>query len=103
MLQSARSLNDATVDFQLSVKANQLLYNKNNALLVWSIINAHTTKNSFGEIKVDKLSEENRIDPVDAILDAWKIYFMNKSVSEYDVNAEVDSFMSMFDKKNGGE
>lgn len=103
VLQSARSLNDATVDFQLSVKASQLLYNKNNALLVWSIINAHTTKNSFGEIKVDKLSEENRIDPVDAILDAWKIYFMNKSVSEYDVNAEVDSFMSMFDKKNGGE
>lgn len=31
--QSARSLNDATVDLQLSVKAKQILYDKNNALL----------------------------------------------------------------------
>ena len=98
VVQSARSLNDATVDFRLAVKANQLLYNKDNALLIWSVINAHTTKNSFGEIKVDKLSEENRIDPVDAILDAWKIYFANKPVDDYDVNEEVDDFLDMLEK-----
>ena len=96
--QSARSLSDTTQDFQLAVKAMQLLYNKDNALLVWSLINATTTKNSFGEIKVDKLSQENRIDPVDAILDAWKIMFLNRKPDNYDVNSEVDDFLEMASK-----
>ncbi|HCU2611086.1 TPA: terminase large subunit [Clostridioides difficile] len=73
--QSARSLNDATVDFKLSMKAGQVLYNRKNKLFKWSAINATITKNSFGEIKVDKLEQENRIDPIDSILDGWKIYF----------------------------
>ncbi len=98
VLQSAKSLSDATQDFQLAVKATQLLYNKDNSLLVWSLINATTTKNSFGEIKVDKLSQENRIDPVDAILDAWKIMFLNKNTDNYDVNSEVDDFLEFVGK-----
>ncbi|MGL4731264.1 MAG: terminase large subunit [Clostridium sp.] len=80
--QSARSLNDATVDFQLSIKAKQVKYNKDNELLKWSAINATTTKNSFGEIKVDKTLQENRIDPIDAILDAWKLHFESKGGSD---------------------
>lgn len=104
--QSARSLSEATEDFQLAVKALQVRYNKNNALLLWSIINATTTKNSFGEIKVDKLSQENRIDPVDAILDAWKMYLVNKPKDNYNVNKEVDDFLEMAAKMRmakGGE
>lgn len=75
IVQSAKNLNDATVDFQLSVKAKQVRYNRKNKLLKWSAANATTTKNSFGEIKIDKTLEENRIDPIDSIIDAWKLYF----------------------------
>lgn len=81
--QSAKELNDATVDFQLSVKALQVKYDKRNKLLKWSAMNATTTKNSFGEIKIDKTLEENRIDPIDAIIDAWKLYF--EEVKQADV------------------
>ncbi len=80
--QSAKALNDATVDFKLSVKAKQVKYDKRNKLLKWSAINATTTKNSFGEIKIDKTLEENRIDPIDAILDAWKLYFEEEKSSD---------------------
>lgn len=79
--QSAKSLNDATVDFALSVEATQILYDKKNSLLRWSIANSTTVANSFGEIKVDKQAQKNRIDPVDAILDAWKIMLLNKKES----------------------
>ena len=69
--QSAKSLNDATVDFQLSVKAGLVEYDKRNQLLTWSMVNAALTANSFGEVKVDKVKATNRIDVVDAVIDAW--------------------------------
>ena len=47
-------------------------------MLKWSIANATTVSNSFGEKKIDKQSQKNRIDPVDAIIDAWKIMLINK-------------------------
>lgn len=77
--QSAKSLNDATVDFQLSVKAGLVEYDKRNQLLTWSMVNAALTANSFGEVKVDKVKATNRIDVVDAVIDAWKIYIMKKN------------------------
>ena len=77
--QSARSLNDTTKDFQLSVKAGQVSYDQNNALLSWSATNAIVSEpNSFGEIKVDKMTQTDRIDPIDAIIDAWKMWFLSK-------------------------
>lgn len=95
--QSAKSLNDATVDFQLSVKANQLLYDKENGLLKWSIANATTTSNSFGEIKIDKQAQKYRIDPVDAVIDAWKIMLVNKN--EYSADSEFDDWFEMIKGK----
>ncbi len=77
--QSARALNDCTVDFQLSVKAGQVLYDRRNLLLTWSVVNAILDKNSFGEIKVDKKTQTDRIDPVDCVLDAWSIYWSDKN------------------------
>ena len=76
--QSARSLNDATVDFKLSIEAKVVKYNRGNKLFKWSAVNATTTRNSFGEIKIDKTLDENRIDPIDAVLDAWKVYLEEK-------------------------
>jgi phage terminase large subunit-like protein len=71
--QSARNLNDATVDFRLEVEARNVEYDKRNKLLTWSVANAKKVSNSFGEIKLDKDLQTKRIDPVDAIIDAWKM------------------------------
>lgn len=71
--QSARNLNDPTVDFKLEVEAGNVEYDKRNKLLTWSIANAKTVSNSFGETKIDKDLRQKRIDPVDAIIDAWKM------------------------------
>jgi len=70
--QSARFLNDATVDFQLLTRNGDIEYNEDNGLFIWSMINAKTVGNSFGEIKVDKEpnARTKRIDPVDAAIDS---------------------------------
>ena len=78
IVQSAKALNDATVDLQLSVKAGLVEYDKRNQLLTWSMMNAVTVANSFGEIKIDKNSAKNRIDPCDAVIDAWQLYLLDK-------------------------
>ena len=95
--QSARSLNDPTVDFQLTVKAGLVEYDKANSLLTWSAVNAVISQpNSFGEIKVDKMTQTRRIDPIDAIIDAWKLYFLNKHSA--DVEADADEWLAMMEQ-----
>lgn len=68
--QSAKSLNDATVDFRLEIESGNVEHD-GNGMITWSIANAKTTSNSFGEIKIDKEYQTDRIDVVDAIIDAW--------------------------------
>lgn len=96
IVQSARSLSDATMDFKLTVKAGMLSYDRNNALLTWSVVNAVETSNSFGEIKIDKQTQTHRIDPVDAAVDAWKLYFLNKEAG-FDVNESVGEWLGMME------
>lgn len=99
--QSARSLNDPTKDFALSVKAGQVSYDKNNALLSWSAANAIVSEpNSFGEIKVDKMTQTNRIDPIDAIMDAWKVWFVSKQNNS---PSGEEAFQIWLDSLNEGE
>ncbi len=87
--QSARSLHDSTIDFQLTVKAELIEYNQKNSLLTWSAVNATISQpNSFGEIKIDKMTNTRRIDPIDAIIDAWKLYFTNKNEVNFDEAAD---------------
>jgi len=71
--QSAKSLNDATVDFRLEAEAKNVIYDRRNKLLTWSMANAKTVSNSFGEIKIEKDANTKRIDPVDAVIDAHKL------------------------------
>lgn len=93
--QSARFMNDATVDVQLLVKGNQLEYNKNNELLTWSFTNARTVMNSFGEIKVDKKDNRfKRIDPVDAVLDAHTMMLKTRSKEVIDVESELENYLN---------
>ena len=72
VIQSAKSLNDATCELQLDIKSGNYQYNEGQELLSWSFTNAAIVGNSFGEIKVDKeVGKRNRrIDPVDAAVDA---------------------------------
>lgn len=94
IIQSARVLNDATEDFQLSVKAGFVEYDKRNQLLTWSMLNAVTVSNSFGEIKIDKQSAKNRIDPCDAVIDAWKLYMTNKKNEKPDGEALLEAWLN---------
>jgi len=78
IVQSCKSLNDATVDFRLEAEAGNIVYDKRNRLLSWSVANAKTVSNSFKEIKIDKDLAKKRIDPIDAIIDAHKLALANK-------------------------
>ncbi|MFD2330658.1 terminase large subunit [Cohnella sp. GCM10020058] len=78
IVQSAKSLNDATIDFRLETEARNVIYDRRNKLLTWSMAHAKTVSNSFGEIKIEKHAKTKRIDPVDAIIDAHKLTMANK-------------------------
>jgi phage terminase large subunit-like protein len=73
IVQSCKSLNDATVDLRLEAEAGNLIYDKKDKLLTWSMKHAKTVSNSFGEIKIDKDLQQKRIDPCDAVIDAHKL------------------------------
>lgn len=94
--QSARFMNDATVDFELEVRAGNVIYDIENELMTWSVINAKTVQNSFGEKKVDKepSARHKRIDVVDAILDAY-VLAMKKPEKEVDLNTVAGSYFEM--------
>ena len=68
--QSARELDMASQHVQLEIKSGRVLYDAGNDLLSWSMANAKTVYNSFGEMKIDKDKRSSRIDPVDALMDA---------------------------------
>lgn len=95
--QSAKFLNDATVDMQLNIKSKKIKYDKNNELLSWSVSNAKVVANSFGEIKVDKEPKHRtkRIDPVDAMIDAHTTYMKLKEEVSVDVNEEMQNYLKM--------
>lgn len=94
--QSARSLNDATNDFRLDVKAGNVIYDRHNELMTWSVINAKTTENSFGEIKIDKEinARHKRIDVADAIIDAW-VLKIKQPEKDVDLNEHADDYFKI--------
>ena len=99
--QSARSLNDATVDFQLEVKAHHIGYDGRNRLLTRSMNDAIlSAPNSFGEIKIDKMSQKDRIDPCDAAICAHKVA-MGVEVDGITTDQSVEAYLEMFGKEDG--
>lgn len=92
--QSAKALNDATVDVQLNVKSGLIEYDKENELLTWSFINAKVVRNSFDEIKVDKepRAKYRRIDPVDACIDAH-VLRMSQGKPDVDIDEEMNNYL----------
>lgn len=96
--QSARSLNDATEAVRLRVKGAQLEYDQRNELLTWSMVNAAIVRNSFDEIKVDKKpgSRFKRIDPVDALIDAYALMLLSTGTeTPTDVAEALDEYLDM--------
>lgn len=95
--QSARSLNDATIDFRLEVEAENIEYHKDNILLTRSMHDAILSEpNSFGEIKIDKMLQKNRIDPCDAAICAHKVA-MGTELDAIDINDSVDAFLKLYE------
>ncbi len=76
--QNTKSLNEPTIDFKLEVEAGNIIYNRKNSLLSWSVANAKLVYNSSGECKIDKNYRNKRIDPIDAIIDAHKLAMLDK-------------------------
>lgn len=93
--QSAKSLNDATVDFRLEVMAGNVEHDGNGAL-TWSIANAKTVSNSFGEIKIEKDLRIERIDIVDAIIDAWTMAM--KGAEKPDADTIVEEWLEQIER-----
>lgn len=111
--QSARNLNDATEDFRLEVCAGnveiegaEIGYSEKKKvvpvddMLTWSIANAKTTSNTFGEIKIDKETKGDRIDVVDAIIDGWTEAM--KEENKNDVNENISDWYKTYLKYMGG-
>ena len=94
IVQSCKSLHDATTDIQLLVKSEDVEYFAGNELLTWSVLNAKIVRNSFDEIKVDKKpgARFKRIDPVDACIDAHACMMKNKK-EIVDVTSELDKYL----------
>ena len=93
--QTAKNLNDATVDFRLEIEAGNVIFDGDNELLTWSIANADVISNNYGEIKIDKDISEDRIDAIDAIIDAWTMAM--KDEFRVDTNELVNSWLEMFE------
>lgn len=96
--QSARNLNDATVEVRLLVKGGQIEYDRRNELLTWSMVNAAITRNSFEEIKVDKKpgARTKRIDPVDAAIDSHALMKLNAgTAAQVDPNSLLDDYLAL--------
>lgn len=98
--QSARSLNSATVAMRLLVKGEKIEYDRQNELLTWSFTNAAVVKNSFEEIKIDKRlqaghkQEYKRIDPVDAVIDAYALMLISQgSNAPVNVDEALDDYL----------
>lgn len=90
--QSAKNLGSSVEDFKLTLEGNELIIDKENELLLWSMGNAKVGYNSFGEPKVMKQKVGEKIDPIISVIDAWYLYVNNQN-EIVDVNKEFDDWL----------
>lgn len=101
VVQSCKSLNDATVDMQLLFKSGIFKIDGQNELLSWSILNAKLVSNSFGEVKIDKNDNRfKRIDPVDACIDAHFARLVQRESQVVDVDEEMQRYLEIMGWSN---
>lgn len=87
--QSHKSLNEATQGFREEVYSKNIIYSY-NPLLNFAISNAVITKRN-GLIKIDKDATKKRIDPVDAMLAAFKLAYYYEPINSTDVDDWLES------------
>lgn len=88
--QSHRSLNEATTGFREEVYQGNVLY-QHNPLLNFAMSNA-VVKSNNGLIKIDKDISAKRIDPVDALLCAFKLaYYYDVNTNNNDIDEWLDN------------
>ena len=87
--QSHKSLNESTQGFREQVYSKNILY-MYNPVLNFAMSNAVIRKNN-GLIKIDKDATTKRIDPVDAVLCAYKLAMYHEFGSNY--NEAIDRFL----------
>ena len=90
--QSHKSLNESTNGFREAVYEGEVYY-LHNPLLNFAMSNA-VIKTNNGLIKIDKDATTKRIDPVDAVLCAFKLALYHQFGSS--INDAVDKFLEMF-------
>lgn len=95
VFQSHRHLNEATQGFREQVFCRNVQY-LHNPLLNYAMSNAVIRQNN-GLIKIDKDATTKRIDPVDAVLCAFKLALYHEFTDDY--GAYLDKFME--DLMNG--
>lgn len=105
ILQSARFLHDGTEDMQLNIKSEKVEYDEKNELLSWSFCNAKKTKDSYGNVKVDKEQKAltKRIDPVDAAIDAHIALMKLKEDEVINVQEEMNDYLEIMGWKQKKE
>ena len=91
VFQSHRSLNESTSGFREQVYCQDVIYLP-NPLLNYAMSNA-VIKTNNGLIKIDKDATTKRIDPVDAVLCAFKLALYHKFIKP--ITAEIDRFLEM--------
>jgi phage terminase large subunit-like protein len=94
VFQSHRSLNESTCTFREQVYAGNVTYTR-NPLLNYAMSNAVIRQNN-GLIKIDKDASTKRIDPVDAVLGAFKLALYHDFDDENYINY-LDEFIDGMD------
>ena len=89
VFQSHKSLNESTQGFREQVYSKNILYTY-NPLLNFAMSNAVIRQNQ-GLIKIDKDATTKRIDPVDAILCAFKLAIYHEFSSNF--LEAIDNFL----------
>ena len=62
-----------------------------------SMLSAKTVGNSYGEVKIDKEVKTDRIDPVDALIDAWLMAMQEEQAVNLD--DVVEEYLSLMGAK----
>jgi len=89
VFQSHRSLNESTAGFREQVYSKNVIYIK-NPVLNYAMSNAVIKKNN-GLIKIDKDATTKRIDPVDALLCAYKLAMYYEFIDTTDIDKWLES------------
>lgn len=89
VFQSHKSLNESTQGFREQVYSGNVVY-LHNPVLQFAMSNAIVRRNN-GLIKIDKDATTKRIDPVDAVLCAYKLAMYHQFASNY--MASIDKFL----------